>query len=121
MNFEQLLISKGYKKYIRTKDNNLVEATENDILSTLGNIHFIYTRDVNDINDYFYWGLSEYQKPPTLAYPRPLKECNSLLSGKRLLPISDDEMNRILLNEDLELLYETLQNNRKRQLNFIIQ
>ena len=113
MNFEQLLISKGYKKYIRTKDNNLVEATEKDILSVLGNICFIYTRDVNNTNDYFYWGLNEYQKPPTLTYPRPLKEYNSVLSGNTLLPISDDEMNIILLNEDLELLYETLQNDRK--------
>lgn len=92
--FEKYLIKIGYiRNRFNFKTMSLTKTSNNDILSTMGNIDFRYTKEGEKTITY---GLCEGGKPPTLIYPRP----------KGI--ISDDMMNRILQTYSSEELYKII-------------
>lgn len=94
MSFENYLIELGYKKQVYChKTKSLIDVKEFDILSTMGHICFFYTKDNHK---QIVWGLHEINKPPTLISPRPEHILN------------DDDMNRCILSNTNEELYNLI-------------
>ena len=100
--FEEFLKSIGYKPYkeVFDKNNKLILSELNDI--QVGNLSTMVEGRLTNTwikgNRKVYWGLNEYQKPPTLCYPRPYGNTN----------MSDDEMNRMLKEKEPKEIYELL-------------
>lgn len=96
MNFEQYLIEKGYVKNVYDyKLTGLRKAKKHEILSTVTNLDFRYTKDGEKM---ITWGLNLDGKSATLIYPRP----------KGITWFHDDEMNRMLLDKTPEEIYKLI-------------
>lgn len=92
--FESRLLKLGYIRHSFNYKTKQLEISKRYLLSTMGDIYYVYIKDEIQI----YWGLHEYDKPPTLIYPRP-KDIREHQHG------GDDMMNRMLLNESFENIY----------------
>jgi hypothetical protein len=91
-----ILKENGYKEY-RYIGFKFVENTQNDF-STMrdGGLAIFYVKD-NDFDNPIIWGLHEFGKPPTLIKPRPKH-------------LSDNEMNRMLANQNHYEIFELIKN-----------
>ena len=103
--FEQFLLDKGYKKYIK-KDNSYIEVDTHS-LSTMGNIDHRYILNGNEIC----FGLHEKGKPPTLIHPRP--NIRFEREGKILTEFWDDAMNVVLDKVDYDIILEYMYDKTK--------
>jgi len=109
--FEELLIDKGYKRHsIVLNKNNKVEYVNptTNYYSSMGNVSFMYINGDSKIQ----FGLNEAGKPPTLIYPRPTilkREGDAITAG---YSNRDDYVNRLLQNEDLERIFDSLFNDK---------
>ena len=110
--FEEMLIDKGYIRYIFNCKTNKYEVAKNYILSTSENIdhRYIDNNDGNFLNQIVF-GLHEEKKPPTLIYPRPnikVKRRNDV--GRVVIydNFCDDNMNVILQQFSPETIFEAM-------------
>ena len=92
MEFQEYLIELGYTKKVYNF-SNLVDASENETLSTTGHAAFFYTKDNEKI---IAWGILEFGKQPTLIMPRPT------------FIKSDSEMYEYIANHTNEELYNLI-------------
>ena len=104
--FEQHLINNGWTKSVWTR-NGLRPATDNDYLSSMGNIDFRYCKDGREI----VFGLGEKDKPPTLLYPIPFTEAKSTI-GYIARWLTTDEIIRLLATMDFDKLIEIIFSNK---------
>jgi hypothetical protein len=90
--FEQMLIDKGYEKYVFDCKTMKLEIAKGHVLSTIANLdhRYYHKSDVNKEQPIVF-GLNESNKPPTLIYPRPRLRVNrnGLIQDER----HDDNMN----------------------------
>lgn len=105
--FEQFLISKGFEMYTFNSKDMKYSKPKSHVISTMINISHHYIDKVN--NKEIIFGLSEFEKPPTLISPRPRAEI--LLTnrqGKEVIKNekSDDVMNIILSTKPFEEILE---------------
>ena len=133
--FENMLIDKGYKKYVLNCKTMKYEPTDKHIISTMVNLDHRYIHETDEVilkkieqgksvmDDDFTWedrkgvicfGLHEANKPPTLINPRPKisvkRECD--FNGEKMVVIEDerfdDSMNLALSKEKPEQIFKAL-------------
>lgn len=133
--FENMLIDKGYKKYVFNCKTMKYELTDKHIISTMANLDHRYIHETDKVilkkieqgesvmDDDFTWedrkgvicfGLHEKGKPPTLISPRPkisvIRERE--YGGKKQIVIEnenfDDSMNLALSKEKPEQIFKAL-------------
>lgn len=106
--FENLLIDKGYVKNVFNCKTMKYEPVDSHIISTMTNLDHRYIHKNHKVIICF--GLNERGKPPTLISPRPKIIVKSYINDKLVLRDEklDDCMNLVLLNEDLNLVYDSL-------------
>jgi len=97
MSLPEYLLQEGFMPFRKLfiDGNWIYEPCEfnNDYSSLVnGKLDYRFIKDGKEI----IWGLNERHKPPTLVYPRP-KGVNT-----------DDEMNKILLDNDSETIYNMI-------------
>ena len=80
--FEKHLIDKGFKRFTLNTKTFKLEYANGYLLSSMVNLDYRYLKG----NIMIIFGLSEKNKPPTLIYPRPIRD-----------NYSDDMMNRVLM------------------------
>ena len=112
--FEQVLVNKGYKKYIMNCKTMTYEPTDKHVISTMVNLDHRYIHP--SIEGEICFGLHEKGRPPTLISPRPkimirrFKE----VDGKQVIKLQDqsrdDAMNFVLGKESPEKILEALFN-----------
>jgi len=118
--FEQMLLDKGYIKYVLNCKIMKYEIAEGHELSSMGNIdhRYFHKTDTNILNkiangdsvmdkitnddrkNEITFGLHERGKPPTLIHPRPRIEIKKIKDNKEVLEREwyDDSMNVVLLH-----------------------
>lgn len=117
--FEQMLLEKGYIKYIFNCKTMKYEIAKGHVISTMVNLdhRYFHNTDKNILQkiangksvmeEDFTWedrkgeicfGLNESGKPPTLISPRPRIEIKRIKDGKEVIEneIRDDSMNIVL-------------------------
>lgn len=122
--FEQMLLNKGYIKYILNCKTMRYELAVGHNISTLVNLDHRYfhkddkivlqkisnnipvfvedstlsTITLEDRKGEIIFGLNEFKKPPTLIYPRPRIEVKRIKDGKIIVEgeYLDDSMNIVL-------------------------
>lgn len=117
--FEQMLIDKGYIKYILNRKTMKYEIAKGHIISTMVNIdhRYFHSTDKNVIDkiqagksvmdkDFTYddrkgeiiFGLNEYGFPSTLKYPRPRIQVKRFVDGREVIQNEtyDSSMNVVL-------------------------
>ena len=133
--FENMLIDKGYKKYVLNCKTMKYEPVDNHIISTMVNLDHRYIHQTDEVllkkieqgksvmDGNFTWydrkgvicfGLNEANKPPTLINPRPKISVKRErdFNGKKQIVIEnesfDDSMNLALINETPEQIFKAL-------------
>ena len=136
--FEQMLMDKGYMKFILNCKSMKYEHTERHELSSMGNLdhRYIHKSDtvildkiakgiavgdngitLEDQKAVIVFGLHEYKKPATLISPRPvIKVKRKIIAyGVEKVVIQresrDDSMIIALDNEDHELIFKSMYDN----------
>lgn len=103
------LINIGYESFRRRWDGkhwvDVKEGFKGEYSTqTNGGLFYVFKKEgLVDI----YFGLNEAYKPPTLIYPRPRKDSKTI-DGYQSSFITDDEMNRILMNNSPEKILEMI-------------
>lgn len=130
--FEQMLLDKGYIKYILNCKTMKYELAKGHIISTMTNIdhRYFHKTDENVLRkieaeesvmkeDFTFedrkgeicFGLHEAGKPSTLISPRPRIEVKRIKDGKQVIDnglFVDDGMNAILQHFSYEKIFEAM-------------
>lgn len=129
--FEQMLLNKGYIKYILNSKTMKYEIANGHTISTMVNLEhrYFHISDKNVLckieseksifNDDFTFedrrgeicfGLSETGKPPTLISPRPRIEVRRINNGKEVIQDEqyDDSMNVVLKDISHEEIFKAM-------------
>ena len=129
--FEQMLLNKGYIKYILNCKTMKFEVAEGHIISTMLNIdhRYFHNADENilqkiasgksvmeedftldDRSGEICFGLHENGKPPTLISPRPKIEIKRIRDGKEVIEDEqyDDSMNIVLRDVPCEDIFKAM-------------
>ena len=129
--FEQMLLDKGYIKYILNCKTMKFEVAKEHTISTMVNIdhRYFHKSDTNILNKIqigksvmdndFTWddrkgeicfGLHEVGKPPTLISPRPKIEVKRIKDGKEIVQDEqfDDSMNLVLKDIAHEEIFKAM-------------
>ena len=109
--FEQMLIDKGYIKYIFNCKTMKYEIAKGHVISTMQNLDYRYFHksDINKQNEICF-GLNEYGKPATLISPRPRIKVKRTVNGKQSIQneLFDDSMNIVLKNYSNEYIFNAM-------------
>ena len=129
--FEAYLLGRGYIKHVLKCGTMKYELAGSHTLSSLNNLDYRYIHKddkilnkiakglslmdgitLKDREKVIIFGLREYNKPPTLIYPRPRIEVTKMIDGEnRTVDNSyDDSMNLVLLKEEPDKIFEALYN-----------
>lgn len=129
--FEQMLLQKGYLKYILNGLTMKFEIAEAHHVSTMVNLDHRYFHHTDEnilrkiasgksvLEKDFTWhdrkgeicfGLHEAEKPPTLISPRPRIKVKRIKNGKHITENEerDDSMNAALLHMPHEQIFEAM-------------
>ena len=137
--FEQMLLNKGYKKYILNCKTMKYEPAVGHNISTLVNLDYRYfheddkiilqkilnsipvfvendnlsTITLEDRKGEIIFGLNEFKKPPTLIYPRPRIEIKRIKNKKIVIEREylDDSMNIVLNCISHEEIFKAMYDN----------
>lgn len=126
--FEQMLLDKGYIKYVFNTKTFKYEEAKSHTLSTEVNLDYRYFHktDINALSliksgkslfgdclkGEICFGIHESGKPPTLVFPRPKIEIKRVINGQIVIEDEqlDDSMNIVLSkvnhNEILKAMYD---------------
>jgi hypothetical protein len=128
--FEQMLLDKGYLKYVINCKTMRYEVAKGHIISTIMNIDhryihktdMIFLQKANNLSvmdESFTWedrkgeicfGLHEAGKPPTLIFPRPRIEVKRIINGKEVIENEqlDNSINVVLNNIPHEEIFKAM-------------
>jgi hypothetical protein len=130
-NFEQMLIDKGYIKYILNHktmkyelakghvtssslnlDHRYFHKTDLNVLSKIENEKSVMEKDFTweDRKGEICFGLNEVHKPATLIYPRPRINIKKIVEDKEedIDELMDDSMNIVLKNIPHEEIFKAM-------------
>lgn len=133
--FEQMLLDKGYIKYIFNCKTMKYELSKGHTISTMVNLdhRYFHKTDENVLQkiangksvteEDFTWedrkgeicfGLNEVGKPPTLISPRPKIEVKRIKDGKEVIENEkhDDSMNVVLKHIPHEEIFKSMYNKK---------